>query len=148
ILYGRSGMLRAHGTLAKREPSSILARSMSDTFDVIPIFQHGGRRPGAGRPRKGEVRLPKKHGSLKSTGSHSRAYSLGRLARDEAAGCRDAGILLRGVLEHKISAHTAGAEMSYFRRPEPTGRGSENMARARDWALHRLLNPRPGPKAG
>jgi hypothetical protein len=121
---------------------------MSDTLSVTPIFQHGGRRPGAGRPRKGEVRLPKKHGSLKSTGSHSRAYILGRLARDAAAGCRDAGILLAGVLEHKISAHTAGAEMSYFRRPEPTGRGSENMARARDWALHRLLNPRPGPKAG
>jgi len=33
--------------------------------------------------------------------------------------------------------------MNYCRRPEPTGRGSENMAKARDWALHRLLNPRP-----
>ena len=116
---------------------------MSDTSSVIPISQHGGRRPGAGRPRKGEVRLPKKHGSLKSTGSHSRAYILGRLARDAAAGCRDAGILLAGVTSQVISAYAAGCEMNYCRRPEPTGRGSENMAKARDWALHRLLNPRP-----
>src|SRR6516164_3320183 len=116
---------------------------MSNTSSPIPISQHGGRRPGAGRPRKGEVRLPKKHGSLKSTGSHSVAYILGRLARDEAAGCREAGILLRGVLELRISAHTAACEMLYCRRPEPTGRGSENMAKARDWRLHRLFNPRP-----
>src|SRR5262249_24462033 len=119
---------------------------MSDTLDVTPIFQHGGRRPGAGRPRKDEVRLPKKHGSLKSTGSHSVAYILGRLARDAAAGCRDAGILLRGVLEHKISAHTAGAEMSYFRRPTPTGRGSPNVSKVRNWVLYRLFNPRPVEK--
>jgi hypothetical protein len=121
---------------------------MSDTFDVTPIFQHGGRRPGAGRPRKGEVRLPKKHGSLKSTGSHSVAYILGRLARDEAAGCREAGILLRGVLERRISAHAAACEMSYCRRPEPTGRGSENVTKRNDWAMHRLFNPRRDPKAG
>jgi len=38
--------------------------------------------------------------------------------------------------------------MNYRRRREPTGRGSENMAKRRDWALHRLLNPRrPDPKA-
>src|SRR5689334_7686143 len=103
-------MLRARGTRARREASSILVCSMSDALGFTPIFQHGGRRPGAGRPRKGEVRLPKKHGNLKSTGSHSRAYILGRLARDAASGCRDAGILLTAVLEHKISAHTAGAE--------------------------------------
>jgi len=145
-------MLRARGTQAKREPSSILVCSMSDTFDVPPIFQHGGRRPGAGRPRKGEVRLPKKYGSLKSTGSHSVAYILGRLARDEAAGCRDAGILLRGVLERRISAYTAACEMSYCRRPESTGRGSENVAKVRAWALHKLFHPRPdkgkAPPAG
>jgi hypothetical protein len=145
-------MLRAYGSQAKREPSPILVCSMSDALGFTPIFQHGGRRPGAGRPRKGEVRLPKKHGSLKSTGSHSRAYILGRLARDAAAGCRDAAILLAGVTSQTISAHTAGCEMNYCRRPEPTGRGSPNMTKARDWALYRLFNPRPdkgkAPPAG
>jgi hypothetical protein len=136
-------VLRAHGTQAKREPSPILVCSMSDALGFTPIFQHGGRRPGAGRPRKGEVRLPKKHGNLKSTGSHSRAYILGRLARDAAAGCRDAAILLAGVTSQVISAHTAGCEMSYCKRAEPTGRGSPNMTKARDWALYRLFNPRP-----
>jgi hypothetical protein len=86
------------------------------------------------------------------TGSHSRAYILGRLARDAAAGCRDAGILLAGVTSQTISAHTAACEMSYCRRPEPTGRGSPNMTKARDWALYRLFNPRPdkgkAPPAG
>jgi hypothetical protein len=51
--------------------------------------------------------------------------------------------LLEGVYSNLISAHTAGIEMSYCRRRGVNGRGSENAARARDWALHKLFNPRP-----
>jgi hypothetical protein len=55
--------------------------------------------------------------------------------------------LLRGVLEHKISPHTAACEVSYCRRPEPTGRGSENRSKAIAWAMFRLFHPKPLKKA-
>src|SRR6516165_9539185 len=114
---------------------------MVDDLDPPLLGQHGGRRPGAGRPRKGEVRPPKqpKRDNLKSQGSD---YIVARLTRDANDGCKEAAMLLQGIRDGLISVHTAACEMSYRQRPEPNGRGSENMARARDWALHRLLNPR------
>ena len=136
--------LHAFGTKGKSDASSIFATPMSDLFGVItPLQQHGGRRPGAGRPRKGEVRPPKRP-SPPRTGSD---YILGRLTRDAADGVRNAAILLEGISKNLISPWAAGVEMNYVRRREVTGRGSENMARARDWRLHRLFNPRPDPKA-
>ena len=59
-------------------------------------------------------------------------------------GCKEAGILLEGIHRGLISAHTAGVEMNYFQRRGVNGRGSENAAKARDWALHKLLR-RPDP---
>src|SRR5262245_16856251 len=115
---------------------------MSDPFDVVPLQQHGGRRPGAGRPRKGETR-PEKRPSRPRTGSD---YILGRLARDANDGVKTAAVLLEAIRNNLICPFEAGCEMNYVRRPEPNGRGSENMARARDWRLHRLFNPRPDPK--
>ena len=56
---------------------------------------------------------------------------------------QEAAILLEAIHNNLISAHTAGAEMNYFQRRGVNGRGSENMAKARDWRLHRLFNPRP-----
>jgi hypothetical protein len=120
---------------------------MSDLFGVVPLGQHGGKRPGAGRPRKGEVRPPKQRSKLNYGGSSSPVYIVARLKRDAADGCRDAAILLDGIYRNLISPFTAGAEMRYFQRPEPNGRGSENAARSRAWRLHRLFNPRPDPKA-
>jgi hypothetical protein len=70
-------------------------------------------------------------------------YIRARLARDAREGSTDAAILLQGVRDGRISAYAAAAEMNYLQRREPNGRGSENMARARDWALHRLFHPRP-----
>jgi hypothetical protein len=29
--------------------------------------------------------------------------------------------------------------MNYRQRREPTGRGSENVTRAKDWAMHKLM---------
>jgi hypothetical protein len=116
---------------------------MSDVFGITPIGQHGGRRPGAGRPRKGEVRPPKPERFPNVLNSGDHGYLLRRLARDAQHGCKDAATLLQGVRDGLISAYTAGVEMNYTRRREPNGRGSGNAARTRDWTLHRLFYPRP-----
>jgi hypothetical protein len=114
---------------------------MVDDFGVPVLGQHGGRRPGAGRPRKGEVRPPKQRirGNLKNTGSD---YVIARLTRDAKDGVRTAAALLQGIRDGLISPHAAACEMFYRQRPLVNGRGSENAAKRRDWALHRLLNPR------
>jgi len=78
---------------------------------------------------------------------NSRAYLEARLTRDAEEGVRTAAALLQGVHNGTISIYAAAAEMNYTRRREPNGRGSQNMARTRDWRLHRLLNPRPQGKA-
>jgi len=114
---------------------------MPDLFGITPLGQHGGRRPGAGRPRKGEVRPPKQH-TLNFRSSSSIDYIIARLKRDAANGCRDAGILLDGICGNLISPHTAAIEMNYCQRRRVNGRGSENMAKARDWALHKLFRSR------
>jgi hypothetical protein len=133
--------LHTFGIKAKSDASSILGALMSDNFGVTPLGQHGGKRPGAGRPRKGQPRREKTGATLKSAPDRSR-YILRRLVRDAQDGVRDAAILLRGILDGRISEYAAGCEMNYCRRREPNGRGSENMARKRDWALHKLLNPK------
>ena len=121
---------------------------MSDNFGVTPLGQHGGKRPGSGRPRKGEVReKPQRSRGVLNNGSNSYAYITARLARDAQDGVKVAATLLAGIRDGKISAFAAGCEMNYCKRPEPNGRGSENASKRRDWALHRLLNPRPDPKA-
>lgn len=121
---------------------------MSDDFGIPPLGQHGGKRPGGGRPRKGEVRPPKQRtrGTLNSRGSNNYGYLIRRLARDAQDGVKTAAVLLEGVHNGLISAYAAGCEMNYTRRPEPTGRGSENVSKRLDWAMHRVLNPRPDPK--
>jgi hypothetical protein len=140
--------LHAFGTKGKSEASSILVTPMPDLFGVTPLQQHGGKRPGAGRPRKGEVRPPKQNtpSTLNSRSSSRFDYIVRRLARDALLGCREAAILLAGVRDHRISAYAAGCEMNYCRRREPTGRGSPNASKRIDWAMHKLLT-RPDPKA-
>jgi hypothetical protein len=76
-----------------------------------------------------------------NSGDHG--YLIRRLARDAQEGCKDAATLLQGVRDGLISGYAAGVEMNYTHRPEPTGRGSPNVTRRNDWAMHRLLNPRP-----
>jgi hypothetical protein len=114
---------------------------MVDLFGVTPLGQHGGKRPGAGRPRKGEVRPQRTRSTLNSRSSSRFDYIVRRLARDAQLGCREAAVLLSGIHDQKISAYAAGCEMNYCRRREPTGRGSENMTKRLDWAMHKLFNP-------
>jgi hypothetical protein len=99
-----------------------------------------------GHPGGRRVKGQKQTDGLKY--GNSREYLEARLQRDASEGVRTAAILLQGVHNGTISIYAAAAEMNYTRRREPTGRGSENAARARDWRLHRLFNPRPDPKLG
>ena len=40
--------------------------------------------------------------------------------------------------------YAAGVEMNYCKRREPTGRVEyPNVTKRNDWAMHRVLNPRP-----
>src|SRR5215831_2198051 len=100
---------------------------MVDIFGVTPIGPHGGKRPGAGRPRKGEVRPPKPERPRNVLNSGEHGYLIRRLARDAQDGCKDAAVLLEGVRNGLISGYAAGVEMNYTRRREPNGRGSGNV---------------------
>ena len=105
--------------------------------DPIPLkLAHPGGRRVKGQRQADGVRY-----------GNSRTYLEARLRRDAEEGVRTAAVLLEGVRNGTISVYAASVEMNYTKRTEPRGTGSQNMARARDWALHRLLNPRPGPKA-
>jgi hypothetical protein len=115
-----------------------------DAFDLVPLGQHGGRRAGSGRPRKGQPRREKPSTILKSVPDQS-GYIRRRLARDARDGVRDAAILLRGILEGRVSEFAAGVEYGICKRREPTGRGSENVTKRNDWKMHRLFHPRPNP---
>jgi hypothetical protein len=130
------------GSRRRPEASSILVAFMSDLFGVTPLGQHGGKRPGAGRPRKGEVR-PQRTGAALNSRRSRYGYILARLARDAQEGSPEAATLLRGVHDGLISAYAAAVEMNYCRRCEPLGTGSENATKRNDWAMHRLFNPRP-----
>jgi|SRR6516165_1507148 hypothetical protein len=137
--------LHSFGTKGKSDAPSILVAFMSDdfdAFDVVPLGQHGGRRPGAGRPRKGEAREKRQRTNSNTLNSRGSRYVIARLMRDANDGCRDAAILLQGIYDGLISPYAAGAEMSYLRRREPNGRGSENVSKRIDWAMHRLFNPK------
>jgi hypothetical protein len=103
---------------------------MDDDPGPFKLGQHGGKRV------KGE-RGPN---STLKRGSSSVAYIEARLARDASEGCREAAILLQGIRDGKISMYAAGCEMNYCRRREPTGRGSENVSKRIDWAMHKLLH--------
>jgi hypothetical protein len=103
-------------------------------------------RPLLGHPGGRRVKGKKQANGLKY--GNSRTYLEARLTRDAEEGCREAALLLAGFRAGKVSIYACAAEMNYTRRREPNGRGSQNMARARDWRLHRLFNPRPDPKVG
>jgi len=102
-----------------------------DNNEPRPLLAHPG-----GRRVKGQKQADMKYGN-------SRAYLEARLERDAAEGVRTAAALLQGFRNGTVSLYAAAAEMGYTKRREPNGRGSENQARKRDWAMHKLLNPRP-----
>ena len=119
---------------------------MSDVFGITPLGQHGGKRPGAGRPRKGEVR-PQRTGAVLNSQRRSRFdYIVRRLARDSQLGCREAAVLLQGIHDGLISAYSAGVEMGYCKRRELTGRVEwPNVTKRNDWAMHKLMRQLRAP---
>jgi hypothetical protein len=66
---------------------------------------------------------------------HSREYLLSRLERDGHVE------LLAAIAAGTISVFAAACEVGYVRRPEPTGRGSPNARKRRDWAILRAYKP-------
>ena len=137
--------LHTFGTKGKSDASSIFVAAMSngfDTFGVVPLGQHGGKRPGAGRPRKGQPHREKTDATLKSAPDRS-GYILRRLVRDAQDGVRDAATLVRGILDGQVSEFAAGVEYGICKRREPNGRGSPNVSKRNDWRMHRLFFPRP-----
>ena len=78
---------------------------------------------------------------------NSREYIEARLERDATEGCREAATLLQAVRDGRVSHYAAAVEMNYTKRAPLTGRGSENVTKRNDWAMHRVLNPRPDPKS-
>jgi len=108
---------------------------MSD--DPIPLkLAHPGGKRVKGQKQPDNVRY-----------GNSRGYIEARLRRDFEEGCKEAGLLLAGIRSGAVSHYSAAVEMSYSKRREPLGTGSENAARTRAWRLHKLLNSRPDPKA-
>src|SRR5262245_43727144 len=98
---------------------------------------HGGKR----------VKGQRGPNSTLKRGSSSIAYIKARLERDARDGCKAAAVLLQGIRDGRITTYAAACEMNYAKRPEPNGRGSPNVTKKNDWAMHRVLNPRPDPKA-
>ena len=84
----------------------------------------------------------KKGATLKSAPDRSGCIRR-RLLRDAQAGVRDAAILLRGILDGRVTEIAAGVEYGICKRREPNGRGSENRTKANDWRMFRLFTPRP-----
>jgi len=108
---------------------------MPDDLAQPPLGKHGGKRPGAGRPRKGERREKNQNHriNLKSQYGNSAEYICRRLARDGHLR------LLEGVRSLRISAYEASIQAGYYRRPPPTGRGSDNAAKRRAWDGRTLI---------
>src|SRR5215472_10592507 len=103
-------MLRGRGTQGKSEASSIRGALMSELFGVTPLGQHGGKRPGAGRPRKGELREKRRPASDKLNSPTGSRYIIARLKRDANEGVKTAATLLEGIRDGLISPYAAGAE--------------------------------------
>jgi len=99
--------------------------------DELRLGRHGGPR------RKGQRAS---NGSLVKHGA-GRGYILARLRRE---GLTD---WIAAIEARKVSAFAVAVELGWFTRPPIRGTGSQNAARTRNWQLHRLLYPRPNPKA-
>jgi len=64
---------------------------------------------------------------------NSRGYLLQRLERD---GHHE---LLAAIDAKMLTVYAAACEVGYVTRPEPTGRGSPNAAKRREWAIRKAL---------
>jgi len=138
--FGRKEFLKP-GRCAIPEPGvnpahpQLSGESMPDDLAQPPLGKHGGKRPGAGRPRKGETREKNQphRVSLKSQYGNSADYICARLERDGHLR------LLEGVRNLKISAYEAGVQAGYCRRPVNRGGGSDNQAKRRAWDVRALI---------
>jgi hypothetical protein len=103
--------------------------------DLKPLGQHGGRRPGAGRPKKGEIRerkiqadAPKNAVNLKPSGS-TVDYVIRRLLRQ---GHDD---LAEAVINRKVSAYACSCLLGWRQRPATQRGEHSNQAKRRRHAF-------------
>jgi hypothetical protein len=108
---------------------------MPDDLARPKLGSHGGKRPGAGRPRKGETREKKQGDDVtsKSQRGHSVDYLRSRLLRDGHIA------LVEAIDAHRISTFTAAEAVGYVGRPPPRGTGSDNQAKKRAWDVKALI---------
>jgi hypothetical protein len=107
---------------------------MPDDLDQ-PLGKHGGVRPGAGRPKKGETRERKIQGD--ATGDHvtlnlrgnRRDYILRRLEREGLTQW------IGAIHARRISAFAVACELGWARRPQTLHGEDCNQAKRRRYAV-------------
>jgi hypothetical protein len=109
---------------------------MADDPIPLKLAHPGGRRVKGQRQADGA-----RYGN-------SRAYLEARLTRDAEEGCREAATLLQAVRDGRITHYAAAVEMNYTKRAPLRGRVEwPNVTKRNDWAMHKVLHPRPDPKS-
>lgn len=106
--------------------------------DLKPLGKHGGVRPGAGRPKKGEIREPKYQGDKKDDAvtlnrGNSVDYIIARLERE---GRLD---LVSAIRMRRISAFAVAVELGWSKRPETLHGENCNQARRRRFDARALI---------
>jgi hypothetical protein len=108
---------------------------MPDNLAAPQLNKHGGKRPGAGRPKKGETRKKNQRFDVtsKPTRGHSVNYIIARLQRDGLTKWIEA------IHQGKLSAFAVACELGWAKRPTNLGTGSQNAARKRAWDIRAMI---------
>ena len=113
----------------------LILSQMSDDLDR-PLGKHGGLRPGAGRPKKGEIRerkIQSDNAGGRVTRGNSVDYIIRRLRRD---GYND---LVEAIATRKLSAFHCACLLGWRQRPPTLHGENHNKARRRAFAVRALV---------
>ena len=111
---------------------------MPDVLGQPKLGKHGGVRPGAGRPKKGEIRERKNQGDKKDNAvtlnrGNSVDYIIARLERE--------GLVhwIEAIRMRRISAFAAAVELGWVKRPRTLSGENCNQARRRAFDIRALI---------
>jgi hypothetical protein len=110
------------------------------TDDALkPLGKHGGVRPGAGRPKKGESREPKNQSDSQS--DHVTLNSRGNSADYIIARLRREGLdhWIEAIANRKISAFPCAVLLGWRQRPATVHGENHNKARKRAFDARALI---------
>lgn len=110
---------------------------MPDDLGQPKLGKHGGARPGAGRPTKGEERNNQGNNdgdvvTLNPRGNR-RAYILARLERE---GLTD---WIQAIRTRRISAFAVACQLGWARRPPTLSQGNCDQSRKRRFDIAALI---------